>query len=168
MLCCVKMCCELQAGLLANLCASSGLTAGKNVAANSWCGYTTSIAYHKLCSFYTSYYDWQMLVPFRFSNLFYIQRAGSLQSQLTAQRGKLTWPPPSAPFMIIIWPLGLANAHELMVSVGCLNVAKLLSLMVTIYSSEAPECNLRSSAGSGNITIKITPHGWEYFWQIIS
>lgn len=44
---------------------------------------------------------------------------------------------PSALFMIIIWPFGLANAHESLVSVGCLNGAELSSLMLKIYSSQA-------------------------------
>lgn len=69
--------------------------------------------------------------------------------------------------MIIMWPFGLANAHELLVGVVCLDVAELLSLMVTIYSSYALECNPSSSAVSGSITIKIMPHGREYF-QVLS
>lgn len=70
--------------------------------------------------------------------------------------------------MIIMWPFGLANAHELLVGVVCLGVVELLSLMVTIYSLYAPECNPSSSAVSGIITIKIIPHGCEYFQQDLS
>lgn len=36
--------------------------------------------------------------------------------------------------MIIIWPFGLDNAYDLLVGVGSLNAAELLSVMVTIYS----------------------------------
>lgn len=66
---------------------------------------------------------------------------------------------PSTLFMIILWPFGFANGHELLVAVICLDVAELLSLMVTIYSSYTLECSPSSSAVSGSITIKIMPHG---------
>lgn len=42
----------------------------------------------------------------------------------------------SAVFMTIIWPFDFSNAHQVSLSLGFLNVAELLSLMVTINSSQ--------------------------------
>lgn len=68
--------------------------------------------------------------------------------------------------MKIIWPFGLANAHELLVYVVSLDVAELLSMMVTIYSSQALECNPSSSAVSGDITLKTMPHSFFNEWRV--
>lgn len=93
----------------------------------------------------------------------YIQ---SLQSQLTAAHsGERTWPPISCVYgnHPSFWP-----RLRTWIVVGCLNIAELLSLMRTIYSLRALECNLTLSAVSGDITIKTMPHGCEYFQQVLT